>query len=205
MSFIMIGVGCLLLGLIIGITLSFIYNILKFPNGVIIGMTKEPSIDLNDSRLQRGIYPYSQTKKFDSEEKASTVFSNIVMNCKKCNIFFGDTKVQKANDIVAKNDLIAITTLLSNGIYSTSYEMVSTLHETPDYFEMCLSACAENLIDGYYGITVTKKSSEITIDYQKVQNLIPYLMKVLISKKSYDDMNTTSVKDTVEGLFKISS
>lgn len=198
-----LGFGGVFVGIIIGMVLSYIISWMTSNIG--IGFTSTPNINLNDPRLKEFVYAYSEDKEYPSNQDAEKAFANILDNCKKVNIFFGDTKVKKLNDRVKRNDLIAVTTQLTGGMYATSYERVSTLHEMEDHFEMCLSACAENIIDGYYSIIVKKDKKTVTISYQKVQSLIPVIMKFMISQQDYDNMNNLSAKMTVQGLFKISS
>ena len=204
-DYIIIIFACLMAlvcGMIIGYMLTSFSNSYKLPKNMKIGPNKYPNINLNDPALVETVYNYSDTKEYDSADLSKSAYKKIVLNCRKCNIFFGDTRVTKLNDLVKKNDLIAITALISAGMYATSYERIATLYENQDqtYFEMCIAACAENIIDGYYSVIVMRNGRQVTIAYEKVQSPNTKFLH-LVPKKDYDAMNTKSAKDTVTGLF----
>ena len=161
-DYIILIIACiiaLICGLLIGIVISNLTNSFKMPKNMKISTTKYPNINLRDPELKETVYRYSDDKIYEgNEDIARSIYGQIVLNCRKCNIFFGDTRVTKLNDIVKKNDLIAVTTGLTGNIYATSYERIATLYENPEktYFEMCIAAAAENIIDGYYSVIVQR-------------------------------------------------
>ncbi len=94
--------------------------------------------------------------------------------------------------------LIAVTTWLG-GRYFTSLERVSVMEHAPgDSFVVCLSGCIENVIDGYYRVRLHRTGATITIDYAKVQSLSSPLMRVIVGRKQYGDVNRVSAQATAE-------
>jgi hypothetical protein len=169
---------------------------------VSLHLTVSPDIDLNKNSLKEYYFNHNKSINYYSTTVAQKNFKKIVNSIKKGKIFFGDTKVKFNGDFLKEDELVAITTNLILNIYSTSYVRVSTLYETDEYFQLCLSSCEENIIDGYYRIKITCTGTTIQINYTKVLSPIPTIIK-LYPKQRYIDINTKSVTLTVNELFNL--
>jgi len=183
-------------GVLVGILITKLIE----TRGVKFGLTLNPKLDLNKRALVEQIYPYSMEKTYVSVSEADNKFREIVGKCKRGEFFYGNSVVEFKGEELKINQLIAVTVYLGLGIHSTSYERVSTLTEQKKYFEMCLSACSENIIDGYYRIQVYRDGKRVEIKYEKIQSSLHYLLK-LGGKKRLGMVNKKSAKDTVENLF----
>jgi hypothetical protein len=173
---------------------------LLLPRGVKIGFSVSPNINLQDPLLQESFFSCKKEQMYESKDIAREKFELLKSNLKKCKLFYGSTTCKFDGEFLQEDTLVAVTTKLIWKIYATSYERVSSLIEIGDYFELCLSACEENIIDGYYRIKVKLTGKVIGVDYIKVQSRVPYLLK-LIPKSKYEGINKKSVKLTVDGFF----
>ena len=170
-----------------------------------LGFTKDPEIDLKNKTLQEFIFTYEEELDFKSNKDSIKKFKELKkIVLKDLNIFDNNkTSVKFSGDRLKEDSLVAITTYLSYGIYSTSYQRVSTLIDEEKYFKLVLSACFENIIDGYYVIVGHLKDSKIKIEYKKVQSFNNLFMKIFVGEERYKKMNNTSVKNTVVKLFNL--
>ena len=144
-------------------------------------------------------------------------FDEIVKKLKFLDIFSyeHDNKVLKtvihrknSDKPVNIDDVVSVTTrFMSDNLFTTSYEKVAILEETPNSFIMCMTSCSENIINGYYRIKVQfdEKTNSITINYAKVQTIEPFILRILIDNRftgnqKYKDANINSVKNTINFL-----
>lgn len=176
---------------------------LILPSG--LGFTKTPEINLNDKNLEEYIFNYKKELDFKDTNDALKKFNKLKkIVFEDLNIFDNNYTTVKFNGDHLKEDLlVAITTYLSYGLYATSYERVTTIIDTEDYFRLVLSACSENIIDGYYVIEASLIDSRIKIDYKKVQSLNNSFMKLVVGKDKYKEVNKKSVNKTVVKLFNL--
>lgn len=83
--------------------------------------------------------------------------------------------------------------------YVTSLERVAVLdHEPGNSFTMCITACRENIIDGYYRVNAKRTGTKVLIDWTKVQSLNGALMRMIIGKKNYKATNEESANATAD-------
>ena len=170
-----------------------------------LGFTKDPEIDLKNKTLQEFIFTYEEELNFKSNDDSIKKFKELKkIVLKDLNIFDNnETSVKFSGDRLKEDSLVAITTYLNYGIYSTSYERVSTLIDEEKYFKLVLSACFENVIDGYYVIVGHLKDSSIKIEYKKVQSFNNLFLKIVVGEEKYKKINKMSVKNTVVKLFNL--
>lgn len=187
---------------------AFILTYVIFNNG-----TRFTTKKIIDPKLDSVIYKmfdfyFDQHIYQDSlNEPLKIVYINIIDKVKKLNIFFGEsTIVYKGSNKIKQDELVAVSTLvIPPYIYSISHERISTLFEDENIFIFCMSACQENLIDGYYRICVELKEDNIHIKYNKIQNFnnnfISYLLYYLNPLRDYYvNSSIKSVINTVNNL-----
>jgi hypothetical protein len=170
-----------------------------------LGFTKDPEIDLKNKSLKEFIFTYEEELDFKNNDDAINKFKKLKkIVLKDLDIFDNNyTSVKFSGDHLKEDLLVAITTYLNFGFYATSYERVSTIIDEENYFRLVLSACFENVIDGYYVIVGYLKDSKIKIKYKKVESLNNLFMKIVMNEKEYKKMNNKSVKNTVVKLFNL--
>lgn len=155
--------------------------------------------------------PYSKAdneKKFEyiKEFKGSNEsFKIIKSNLKRGKIIRDEHIKLVFNGDLMKEDSIVImrTDLIIPSLKSTTFMRVSTLYDQSDYFEMCLSASEENMIDGYYKYKISinnedKNASIIKIHITWVLSNPPSLLKFI--HKTWDDPKT-SIKKTGDYIY----
>lgn len=115
------------------------------------------------------------------------------------------TVVHKKNNMVEQDEVVAITTgLVSDILYTTSYEKVALLEETENSLSLCMTTCSENIVNGYYRFQLEYdvEKQQLQLKYSKVQSFttLPLRMLIKINENSYIETNNTSVVNTVNYL-----
>lgn len=185
-----------------------IISIIFLGNGSYFSFTNMNNENLNlpGSKYHfHGIYTYKSSideyKELIKKIKRLEIFSYKVNDINVKTIIHRNNSDQD----VQLDDEIAVTTAsLTDWLFTTSFEKVCALNETENSFFICIAANSQNVIDGYYRLSVVYKDDEITIDYAKIQNTITWFFKliVFIFKKNYINMNIESVKNTINFLSK---
>lgn len=124
-------------------------------------------------------------------------------------IYGGDTRVYIPGKMIKQGDIIGISTRLTSGAYSLSYEDVSEIAEVEsDGFTQliaCVTTRQVNVVDGNYSVQVKlfPESGDIELYYQKRQNLVPAILKAGAKSKGaeyYKQRTETSVQNTIDRL-----
>ncbi len=96
-------------------------------------------------------------------------------------------------------DMIIAFTVWFSVRYVTSLERVAVLdHEPGSSFKICITACQENIIDGYYRVSCRRTGTTVALDWSKVQSLNGALMGMLSGKDKYKAVNEESANGTAD-------
>ena len=155
--------------------------------------------------------PHTPYSKADNEKKFEYIkdlgngegtkenFNKIINSIKSGNIIDNDHIDILFNGNYMKEDSIVLmrTNLIIPALKSTTFLRVSTLYETDVYFELCLSASEENVIDGYYKYKIRYNDNDggrstIKIHIIWVLSNPPKLLKFI--HKTWEDPNETIKK-----------
>ena len=163
-----------------------------------------------DVLLDKKKYHFSGNYTCDAERKK---YLSVVDKIKRLDVFaykIDDvnlkTVVHKKNKIVEQDEVVAITTgLVSDTLYTTSYEKVAVLEETENSLSLCMTTCSENIVNGYYRFQLKYdvEKQQIQLRYSKVQSFttLPLRMLIKINESSYIESNNLSVVNTFNYLF----
>jgi len=163
-----------------------------------------------DVLLDKKKYHFSGKYTCDAERKH---YLSIVDKIKRLDVFaykMDDvnlkTVVHKKNKIVEQDEVVAITMgLVSDTLYTTSYEKVAVLEETENSLSLCMTTCSENIVNGYYRFQLKYdvEKQQIRLRYSKVQSFttLPLRMLIKINESSYIETNKLSVVNTFNYLF----
>lgn len=137
---------------------------------------------------------------------AKEIYDNIKSMVDSFDIFSKCTKVYIAKDAtgkaqIAKDDVMAISTLLAFGHYSLSYEDIAHYDEVVDgenrTLSVVVSSRKENVIEGNYDITVALRDDEVTLTYTKRQNFAESLLSSQCDDNCYKVATQQSVDLTI--------
>lgn len=181
------------------------FSLLQFPFKTKLTFNRNIILDLTDPGLKNTVFEVQKIQRYASETEGDDLWRKVSEKMKNAQIFYGITKLTlpTKKTTLAQDMLIGITIHLAGPLYITSYNRVSTYYDSGDELIIVLSACHENLIDGYYRLHLRRdrESQTITLVYAKVQSLVPLLFK-LLPKHYYHKINDTSINRTVNKLFE---
>merc|ERR1711907_270990 len=103
-------------------------------------------------------------------------------------------------------DMMIAITVWFEKFYLTSLERISIMeHQQGAFFTVCISACRENVIDGYYRIRCCRNQKTLHIEWAKVQSLNGALLRLVTGKDRYRSVNVKSAEITADLLANFAS
>ena len=142
-----------------------------------------------------------------------TVYARIKANVDRLNIFTDYTHVYVPGELIYKDQIVAVSTSLTDGVYSLSFEDVAEyieleLADGGRFYRVVVTTRQENVVDGNYDITLHLTNpgtadAQLEVYYVKRQNLvgaISWINGIMFPAEDYVKSTRASVENTIARL-----
>jgi hypothetical protein len=142
-------------------------------NGAFFSLSNLHDVSLNLTKYEKYHFTGTHTKQCSYDEFLQMVdkVSQLDIYEYKRDDITRKTIIQKPDQYVKLDDIVSITTyILEDLLYITSFEKVAICSKTDNSYELLMTTCSENVVNGYYQYNLKYVDGNATITYKKSQS-----------------------------------
>ncbi len=167
-------------------------------NGAFFSLSNLHDVSLNLAKYEKYHFTGTHTKQCSYDEYLQMVdkVSQLDIYAYKHDDITLKTIIQKPGKYVKLDDTVSITTyIIEDLLYITSFEKIAICSKTENSYELLMTTCSENVVNGYYQYNLKYVDGNATITYKKVQNASTFgfwILSKLVYLNEQDFYNFTA-------------